>query len=51
VQLVPEIYGQELSFENANWLITQTMSYLTHLQRDGRVHGERDGEVERWRAV
>ncbi len=51
VQLVPEIYGQELSFENANWLITQTMSYLTHLQRDGRVHGERNGEVERWRAV
>jgi glyoxylase-like metal-dependent hydrolase (beta-lactamase superfamily II) len=51
VQLVPEIYGQELSFENANWLITQTMSYLTHLQRGDRVHGERDGEVERWRAA
>jgi glyoxylase-like metal-dependent hydrolase (beta-lactamase superfamily II) len=51
VQLVPEIYGQELSFENANWLITQTMSYLAHLQRDGRVHGERDGEVDRWRAA
>jgi glyoxylase-like metal-dependent hydrolase (beta-lactamase superfamily II) len=51
VQLVPEIYGQELSFENANWLITQTMSYLSHLQRDGRVRGERDGEVGRWRAA
>jgi glyoxylase-like metal-dependent hydrolase (beta-lactamase superfamily II) len=50
VQLVPEIYGQELSFDNANWLITQTMSNLTHLQRAGRVRPERDGEVERWRA-
>jgi glyoxylase-like metal-dependent hydrolase (beta-lactamase superfamily II) len=51
VQLVPEVYGQELSFDNANWLITQTMSYLTHLQRRGQVRGERDGDVERWRAA
>jgi glyoxylase-like metal-dependent hydrolase (beta-lactamase superfamily II) len=51
VQLVPEIYGTELSFENATWLITQTMSYLTHLRRAGRVRVESDGEAERWRAV
>ena len=51
VQLVPEVYGQELSVDNANWLITQTMSYLSHLQRAGRLRAERDGDVERWRAV
>jgi hypothetical protein len=51
VQLVPEIYGQELSADNANWLITQTMSYLSHLQRAGRLRAERDGGVERWHAV
>jgi glyoxylase-like metal-dependent hydrolase (beta-lactamase superfamily II) len=51
VQLVPDIYGQELSIENANWLITQTMSYLSHLQQAGRVRAERDGDVERWHPV
>jgi glyoxylase-like metal-dependent hydrolase (beta-lactamase superfamily II) len=51
VQLVPEIYGQELSFENAGRLLGQTMSYLTHLQLAGRLRAERDGDVERWRVV
>lgn len=49
VELVPEIYGQRLSADNANWLITQTMSYLTHLELSGRVAPQRDGDVERWR--
>jgi glyoxylase-like metal-dependent hydrolase (beta-lactamase superfamily II) len=51
VQLVPEIYGQELSFENAGRLLGQTMSYLTHLQLASRLRAERDGDVERWRVV
>jgi glyoxylase-like metal-dependent hydrolase (beta-lactamase superfamily II) len=51
VQLVPEIYGQELSLTNAGRLLGQTMSYLTHLQRAGRLCAEHDGGVERWRAA
>jgi hypothetical protein len=51
VQLVPEIYGEELSADNANWLITQTMSYLNHLQRAGRLWDEREGDVERWHPI
>jgi glyoxylase-like metal-dependent hydrolase (beta-lactamase superfamily II) len=51
VELVPEIYGHDLSLENAGRLLGQTMSYLTHLQRAGRLRAERDGGVERWHAV
>jgi glyoxylase-like metal-dependent hydrolase (beta-lactamase superfamily II) len=51
VQLVPEIYGQELSSTNAGRLLGQTMSYLTHLRRAGRLCAEHDGGVERWRAA
>lgn len=51
VQLVPEIYGLQLSFENAGRLLGQTMSYLTHLQLAGRLRAERDGDVERWRVI
>jgi glyoxylase-like metal-dependent hydrolase (beta-lactamase superfamily II) len=51
VEIVPAIYDQELSFDNATWLITQTMGYLTHLRTAGRVQVQRDGDAERWRAT
>jgi glyoxylase-like metal-dependent hydrolase (beta-lactamase superfamily II) len=51
VELVPDVYGEPLTQTNAGWLLSQTLCYLTHLERGGRVAREQDGEVERWRAV
>jgi glyoxylase-like metal-dependent hydrolase (beta-lactamase superfamily II) len=51
VELMPEIYDQELSFQNASRLIPETMSYLTRLKQDGRVRTEPDGGAERWRVA
>ena len=51
VEIVPHVYDEELNVRNANWFLAQTLCYLQHLERDGRVQGEPDGGVERWRAV
>jgi glyoxylase-like metal-dependent hydrolase (beta-lactamase superfamily II) len=49
VELVPDVYGEPLTETNANWLISQTLCYLRHLELDGRVAREPDGRAERWR--
>jgi glyoxylase-like metal-dependent hydrolase (beta-lactamase superfamily II) len=51
VEIVPRVYDEELNVRNATWFLAQTLCYLRHLERDGRVQGEPDGAVERWRAV
>lgn len=49
LEIAPEVYGEPISFSNGNWLLTQTLCYLHHLERNGRVRAEPDGEAERWR--
>jgi hypothetical protein len=49
VEMVPEVYDQSLTQANANWLLSQTLCYLKHLERTDRVRHEPDGEAERWR--
>jgi glyoxylase-like metal-dependent hydrolase (beta-lactamase superfamily II) len=48
VELVPDVYGEPLSPLNAGWLLQQTLCYLTHLERTGRVRREADESAERW---
>jgi glyoxylase-like metal-dependent hydrolase (beta-lactamase superfamily II) len=48
VELVPDVYGEPLTETNAGWLLSQTLCYLTHLERDGVVKREPDGDLERW---
>jgi glyoxylase-like metal-dependent hydrolase (beta-lactamase superfamily II) len=43
------MHGSDLSAANANWLLSETLSYLRHLDAGGRVAHEPDGEVELWR--
>lgn len=46
--VVPLVYGAALTPMTANWWLTETLSYLVHLERTGRV--ERVGDdPERWR--
>src|SRR3954467_15868937 len=47
---VPHVYGGPITPPNANWWMSETLCYLTHLERLGRVEripGE-DGGPERW---
>ncbi len=51
LEIAPEVYGEPISFHNGPWLLTQTLCYLGHLERRGRVHKEPDGASERWSAT
>jgi glyoxylase-like metal-dependent hydrolase (beta-lactamase superfamily II) len=54
-EIVPHVYGDSLSQQNAHWLLSKVLCYLTHLQALGqarRVVGapSADAEPERWTA-
>jgi glyoxylase-like metal-dependent hydrolase (beta-lactamase superfamily II) len=48
-EIVPYVYGQSLSQDNAHWLLSKVLCYLTHLAALGRVHSL-PGEPQRWTA-
>ncbi len=48
---MPHVYGGSLSQQNAHWLLSKMLCYLTHLQALGRARSvapDADGEPERW---
>ncbi len=45
VEIAPRVHGGELRPQNAQWWLSETLCYLTHLQRAGRV-ARADGD--RW---
>jgi glyoxylase-like metal-dependent hydrolase (beta-lactamase superfamily II) len=47
-EIAPEIYGEPLGPHYGRWLLTQTLSYLDHLERQGRARKEPDGDVALW---
>jgi hypothetical protein len=48
-EIVPHVYGEALSQQNAHWLLSKILCYLTHLKALGRVSAI-PGEPERWTA-
>ncbi len=48
-EVVGEVYGTSLSQQNGQWLLSQTLGYLTHLESTGGVR-RIAGEPERWTA-
>jgi glyoxylase-like metal-dependent hydrolase (beta-lactamase superfamily II) len=48
-EIVPHVYGDPLSQQNAHWLLSKILSYLTHLQAIGRARLIA-GDPERWTA-
>jgi glyoxylase-like metal-dependent hydrolase (beta-lactamase superfamily II) len=48
-EIVPHVYGDSLSQQNAHWLLSKILCYLTHLQTLGKVR-RIAGEPERWAA-
>jgi glyoxylase-like metal-dependent hydrolase (beta-lactamase superfamily II) len=51
LEILPSVYDQPVDVRNATWFLSETLSYLRHLQGQGRVGPEPDGDVERWRAI
>ena len=49
-EIVPRIHGAELSPLNAQWLLTETLALLVHLEAAGRAR-RIPGEPERWTAT
>ena len=48
-EVVPHVYGDSLSTQNAHWLLSKILGYLTHLQAIGKIRCI-PGEPERWAA-
>jgi glyoxylase-like metal-dependent hydrolase (beta-lactamase superfamily II) len=51
LSLAREIYEQPLVEGNAAWLLAETLCFLTHLEVQGHVRRESDGDVDRWQAA
>jgi glyoxylase-like metal-dependent hydrolase (beta-lactamase superfamily II) len=50
VEIATEIYDEPLSVTNAAWFLAQTLCYLRHLEREGKVHSEPVDGAEQWTA-
>jgi glyoxylase-like metal-dependent hydrolase (beta-lactamase superfamily II) len=48
-EVVTRVHGETLSTQNGQWLLSQTLGYLTHLESTGGVRRV-EGEPERWAA-
>ena len=48
IEIAPDVWGSPITFANGNWALTQTLCYLTHLERRGEARREQDGEAEVW---
>jgi glyoxylase-like metal-dependent hydrolase (beta-lactamase superfamily II) len=48
-EVVPYVYGNSLSSDNAHWLLSKILGYLTHLEAVGEAR-RIAGEPERWTA-
>src|SRR6185436_961131 len=46
-EVIPHVYGVEATAETGRWWLTETLSYLTHLEHTGRAR-RIEGEPERW---
>jgi glyoxylase-like metal-dependent hydrolase (beta-lactamase superfamily II) len=46
-EAVPLVYGQPVTPMTANWWLSETLAYLTHLEREGRAR-RIPGQPERW---
>lgn len=48
IEIAPAVWGAPITFTNGNWALTQTLCYLTHLERRGEARREQDGDTEVW---
>jgi hypothetical protein len=51
VEIAPRIHDEPLTERNASWVLSETLCYLQHLERQGKMIREPDGDAARWRAT
>ena len=52
LELAPRVHDEPISPQNASWLLSETLSYLQHLEAGGKVtRQEDDGDAVRWARV
>ncbi len=52
LELVPAIFGEPITEQTAGWRLTETLCYLNHLERQGRVARTPGGDgAETWQQV
>jgi glyoxylase-like metal-dependent hydrolase (beta-lactamase superfamily II) len=51
LEIAPAVYEDPLTERNASWQLSETLSYLTHLERTGKVVRELEDETTRWARV
>jgi glyoxylase-like metal-dependent hydrolase (beta-lactamase superfamily II) len=51
LEILPDVYSQPVNVRNATWFLSETLCYLRHLEAQGRVRADADGDAERWSAV
>lgn len=49
IEIAPAVHAEAISEQNASWLLSETLCYLTHLELQGEAARRSDGEVDRWR--
>lgn len=48
VEIAPSVRGRALDAQNASWFLSETLCYLRHLERQGRLRSEPAGGAEHW---
>jgi glyoxylase-like metal-dependent hydrolase (beta-lactamase superfamily II) len=48
LEIAPNVHEEELTANNAPWVLQETLCYLRHLELAGRAAPLSEGEVERW---
>jgi len=51
LEITPAIHEEPITDRNAAWLLSETLSYLRHLECSGRVLAQKDGEPVKWELV
>jgi glyoxylase-like metal-dependent hydrolase (beta-lactamase superfamily II) len=49
-EAVPLVHGEAVTAANTNWLLSETLAYLVHLEQEG-VAGRIPGRPERWTTI
>jgi glyoxylase-like metal-dependent hydrolase (beta-lactamase superfamily II) len=49
-EISPDVYGRPVTELNAGWVLSETLCYLQHLEREGRV-ARVDGETGHWELI
>ena len=48
LEITPRIHGEPVTETNASWWLPETLCYLQHLELEGQVSRESEGDLDRW---